>query len=246
MKKIFLFLVISIFLFSFIIAEESGGTLIGKQGECISLPQECASCSYVNITSIQYPNMSRIYINEEMNKQGVSYDYEFCNTTELGSYVYCMVGDVDGIDTSVCKDFEISYFGKELSSAQATIYIALLGILFFILFSCFYGMTYLPNSNEKDEWGRILSVSYLKYLRLPIWLFIYFLFAAIIFLSSNIAYAFLSERMFGDLLHSIFRILLGFSPIVIILLMINFFVKFFHDKEFQRMLNRGMFPGGNL
>jgi hypothetical protein len=66
------------------------------------------------------------------------------------------------------------------------------------------------------------------------------------FLSSNIAYAFLSETMFGKLLFSIFSILLAVSPIVIILLVISFFVRFFHDKEFQRMLNRGMFPGGNL
>jgi len=36
------------------------------------------------------------------------------------------------------------------------------------------------------------------------------------------------------------------SPIIVIVLMISFFVEFYHDKEFQGMLNRGIFPGEQL
>ncbi len=144
------------------------------------------------------------------------------------------------------KCYEVNYFGKELTSSQSTIYIGLLGILIFTLFVSFFSMNYLPASNTKDEYGRILSISYLKHFRLVLWLVAYFLFIAIIYLSSNIAFAFLSEQLFAKLLFAIFTVLLALSPIVVIVLMISFFVTFYHDKEFQGMLNRGVFPGDQL
>ena len=80
--KIGILLLGFIFLMPFVFAETDGSILVGKQNECISLPQECSSCSYVNITSIQYPNMTRIFINSAMTKQGVSFDYNYCNTSQ--------------------------------------------------------------------------------------------------------------------------------------------------------------------
>jgi hypothetical protein len=107
-------------------------------------------------------------------------------------------------------------------------------------------MGFLPNSNQRDEEGKILSVVYLKYLRLPLWLFAYFLFTGIVFLSSNLAYAFLGEQMFAKILFAIYTILLSLSPLIVIVLLVSFFVRLYHDKQFQKMLNRGMFPGGRL
>ena len=107
-------------------------------------------------------------------------------------------------------------------------------------------MNQLPASNTKDEEGRILSISYLKYFRLVLWLFAYFMFIAIMYLSSNVAFAFLSEQLFAKMLFAIFVILMTISPLIIIVLMISFFVKFFHDKELQQYFNRGIFPGDDL
>jgi hypothetical protein len=114
-------------------AEESGGTLIGKQNDCITLPQECASCSYVTLTSIQYPNMSRSYINTAMTEQGTSYNYSFCDTSQLGKYIYCVVGDVDGTDTVACKDFEITATGGDKGGSMFfLIIITSLAVVFLI------------------------------------------------------------------------------------------------------------------
>jgi len=200
-----------------------------------------------NLTTINYP-LGVIEINQEGTKisQTFSFSISGDNYSEFG--VYCHnIECSDGINiVSGDKCYEINYFGKELTSSQATIYLGLLGILIFTLFVAFFTMNKLPASNTKDEYGRILSISYLKYFRLVLWLTAYFLFIGIIYLSSNIAYAFLSEQLFAKLLFSIFSILMAISPIVIIVLMISFFVKFYHDREFQRLLNRGIFPGGNL
>lgn len=112
-----------------VLADSSGGLLTGKAGECINLPQECASCTYVKLTTVTIPNMSQISFQTNMNQDGTSYSYSFCNTTDIGTYSYCMVGDVDGTDTVVCKDFSITYAGFNQTTAQglgSVSYIALM------------------------------------------------------------------------------------------------------------------------
>ncbi len=162
----------------------------------------------------------------------------FCNTTEIT--------DQSGIGGVVKGNFEVNYSGKDLTESQSIIYFVLLGILILTLFAIFFGMSFLPSSNERDEEGKILSVSYLKYLRLPLWLFAYFLFIAIVYLSSNIGFAFLPGQLFAKLLFAIFVILMSLSTLVIIIIIISFFVKFYHDKDFQKYFSRGFFPGEQL
>ena len=130
-KTIFSF-VLLIFLFNIIYAEENGGELIGKQNDCISLTQECADCTYVKLTTVTIPNMSKISIQTNMVQDSTSFSYNFCNTSQIGDYVYCTLGDVGGTDTVVCKDFKISYTGE---NTEDTNQISILGQgLFAILF----------------------------------------------------------------------------------------------------------------
>ena len=215
-----------------------------KQNENITIVQVCEDATYINITSISYPNSSIAVLNVAMINDGEHFYYYFSDTEDFGRYD--VRGVSDGCTQTFVTYFKINYSGKELSSSQSTIYIGLLGILIFVLFASFFSMGFLPASNTKDEEGRILQVSYLKYLRLPLWLFCYFLFTAIIYLSSNLAFVFLEEQLFANFLLTIFKILLGIAPVIIVILVISFFVKFFHDKEFQNLLNRGLFPEYNL
>jgi len=200
-----------------------------------------------NLTTINSPsNITTI------NQEGTKTSQTFTFIIDKGNYstfgVYCHnIECTDGTNVeSGDKCYEVNYFGKELTSSQSTLYLGLLGILIFTLFISFMGIRQLPDDNAKDEYGRIISINYLKHFRLVLWLVSYFLFIGIIYLSSNIAFAFLSEQLFAKLLFAIFTILLALAPVVIICLMISFFVKFFHDKEFQGMLNRGIFPGDQL
>jgi len=201
-----------------------------------------------NLTSINAPAGEVITINQIGTKSYQTFNFTIVggNYSEFGVYCHNLECSDGATVISGEKCYEINYFGKELTSSQSTIYLGLLAILILTLFITFFGMRYLPTDNQRDEEGRILSISYLKHFRLVLWLVSYFLFIAIMYLSSNIAFAFLSEQLFAKFLFAIFVVLFSLAPIVIIVLMISFFVKFFHDKEFQKLLNRGIFPGEQL
>lgn len=132
MRKILTFLFLSIFLIGMINAEDDGSLLNGKQYNCINLPQECASCSYVNLTTITNPDLSQQSIQSIMTKYSTSFNYSFCNTSQLGDYSFCMVGDVDGIPTSVCKDFEITTTGKP-SQIKIPLFLILCSLVLFVI-----------------------------------------------------------------------------------------------------------------
>jgi ABC-type glycerol-3-phosphate transport system permease component len=129
-NQLFIILLFGLFFMNFAVAEESGGVLTGKQNECISLPQECPSCSYVKLTTIMLPpNMTKLSIQTNMVQDGTSYSYEFCNTTELGNYQYCTLGDIDGTDTSACNPFKITTTGDLFDNSQALMIISQLGLV---------------------------------------------------------------------------------------------------------------------
>jgi len=100
MKKILISFVFGIFLLSLATASIANlGTV--QQNDCINLIQTCPDCSYNNITSIAYPNRTTnaLSIEKEMTKDGTEYNYTFCNTSALGTYLVNGKGDTDGSDT---------------------------------------------------------------------------------------------------------------------------------------------------
>jgi len=243
MKKLIPILILGMFLISVVSAYAPHA--LDTDWNVVINSNNATAC---NVSYIQYFNGSLNYINGAMVQTSSSFNY----TVLAGNFTY--QGDVcvgiectDGVTKEVgssCRT--VTYNGKEITSAQSTIYLGLLAILIFILVVTFWVMGYLPTSNTQDEEGRILSISYLKYFRLVLWLFAYFQFLAIIFLSSNLAFAYLGEQLFANLLFNIFRILLGIAPLLVVVLIITFFVKLFQDKQMQKLLNRGIFPGGTI
>lgn len=220
-----------------------------KQNECITWTQKYSNATYTNFTSLTWPNQSKIILLPQIaaSKSGSEYYYESCNySSVLGDYEVCGTTDVDGVATDFCVSYSVTYLGKELSAGQATLSIGFLTILILILIVNFIGIGMLPSRNQTDEEGRILSITYLKYFRNVLWMTGYFLFIGIVYISSNLAFAFLSETLIANTLFMIFRVSFGLAPIVVILWIIWIFVSMFHDKQFQKMLNRGIFPGGNL
>ena len=135
MKKIILMFIMGIFLISFANATSSLGNI--KQGDCIDLFQSCPSCSYVNLTSMKYPNGSINFVNLEMTKSDINYNYTFCSTNTTGEYFYTVKGDKDGTETIETINFEVTPNGKENPSGIVIVIFSLvfLGLLFFATFS---------------------------------------------------------------------------------------------------------------
>jgi len=245
MKKFLVVLFLSIFLMS-LVSAGSDAILIGKQGDTITLPMECATCSFVKINSIQYPNMSKTYLNMNMTQNDSSFFYTFSDTEQLGVYNYCGYGDVNSVNTTYCYDFTITYLGKQLTIEKAMIYFMFLVLFILIFIGTFIFIGFLPGKNERDEEGRILSISYLKYLRNILYMFEWMLVIAILYMFSNLGFAFLEEELFSQTLFMLFKVCLAITPLIVIVGFIWILVSMFQDKEFQKMLNRGMMPGAQL
>ncbi len=141
MKKILLTLILGIFLIS-LVSATSIGTF--KQDNCISLHQICDNCTYVNLTSIKYPNSTIQNINQLMTKIGVDYNYTFCSTSALGYYFYNVCGDKDEVLTCENIEFAITEGGDNFNLAQAIILLGQFGLL-----ALFFGigMTF-----KKEKW----------------------------------------------------------------------------------------------
>jgi len=74
-------------------------------------------------------------------------------------------------------------------------------------------------------------------------MFEWMLFTGILYLFSNLGFAFLEEEMFSQTLFMLFKVCFSLTPVIVIVWFIWIIVSMFHDKEFQQMLNRGMLPG---
>ena len=245
MKKYLIYLTLILLLLPLVIALDFPKH---KQNTELQFSITSNNATQCNLTIINAPAGSIIVINQKGTKnfQTFNFTIDGGNYSEFGVYCHNLECSDGSTITSGEKCYEVNYFGKELTNSQSILYLGLLGVLIFTLFTVFFCMRFLPADNTKDEFGRIVSINHLKHLRLVLWLFSYFLFIAILYLSSNIAFAFLSEQLFAKLLFALFVIAFAVSPVVIIILLISFFVKFYHDKEFQNMLNRGIFPGDQL
>ncbi len=152
-NKIAITLMIGMFILLFSMSginaeQQSLGTK--QQGECIELIQTCGNCSYINITSVRYPNSTSAIQNVEMNQSGTEYTYEFCNTSELGTYIVNLVGDPDGEKTPVGYDFEITPTGQNFTTGKSLGGIGIIGIsiaLSFLFVFVGYKFADSPNKN---------------------------------------------------------------------------------------------------
>lgn len=111
-----------------------------QKDECISLPQTCDNCTYVNISNVIYPNSSIALGQVEMTKVGTYYNYSFCRTNVSGIYIVNTFGDDDGFTTSNSYDFIINPQGIESTQqrtdtlSRAVYFMFGIGILLFIGF----------------------------------------------------------------------------------------------------------------
>ena len=126
-------LIVSIFLLSLVSAQVQSLPQ-QEQGECIELPQVCADCTYVNMSSVKLPNSTTLIINEGMTQNGPDFSYTFCNTTLTGDYIATTCGDPDETYTCVSYDFEITPNGDRLDIQDALFYLGLLTIFLIFFF----------------------------------------------------------------------------------------------------------------
>lgn len=113
-KKIGLSILIAIIILFFVMSFVSASTQVlgsARQNTCIELIQTCVDCTYVNITSIVFPDKTVSYLNKGMSQNSATYNYTFCSTSQIGNYIYNTIGDPSGIGVNQPVSFEISGSG---------------------------------------------------------------------------------------------------------------------------------------
>ena len=147
-KSVLLLTLLFIFLNSSLILADFGLNDVGndkitlfstvKSQDCINLIQTCSNCSYVNISSILYPNSTEALGQVVMTKSGTSYNYTFCDTDSNGDYIVNGHGDDNG-DTKVFQYwFKVSPSGKEGNENIIFILLVIIGF-YAITFIAFFG-----------------------------------------------------------------------------------------------------------
>jgi hypothetical protein len=220
MKKLLLVLFFGIFFIS--LASADLGTF--KQGECISLYQFCDDCTYVNLTTVQYPNGTIETINEAMTKSDVDYNYTFCSTNDLGNYYYVVKGDTGGSTATERLSFSITSTGKSFNSGQS---LSSLGILFGSLFVAFLFL-YLGFKISVNP--KMIPIAFV-FIVISLLLIIYSL-----FLGWTIGSDIIEHEAFSSTSETIFVAVLWLMVAVAIISFIFFFFSFIKELGTERKL----------
>jgi len=212
-----------------------------KTGECISLKQSCATCTYNVVNRVVMPDSTLgISGTLTMTKSGLVYNYTFCNTSQTGNYIVDGYGDLGGSDTVWNYNFQVTTTGSDSSTGKSMTYIFLFTfclIIFAILL--FIGIS-APYKNKTDEMtGYVLAVSNVKYLKLTClglaWIFWVF----ISYFSWMISFAFLDMTFLSNILHFIFYAMAALTLPLFILFVYLVIANLVRDSKISETLQRG-------
>lgn len=201
-------------------------------GDCVNIKIPL-NASWVNISTLTYPNQTMLSLNDDTTKIGGTFYYNtFCDTDSKGCYSYEFFDDTGYTsgNTFCTNNFSIS---------QAMIYIIALIFLIAFILGLYNLITKLPQ-DSRDEEGKIIQINQLKHLKPILWMCIWLLILVSIFILANMGLAFLPNAMVGNLFFKIYQILFWLTIIAIPVLFIRIILKFFEDKEFKKLIDRGV------
>lgn len=146
-----------VFIFIFLLSLVSASLGSYKLNECVQI-KTILNATLVNISTISYPNGTIDVSNLVMDKTGQTFSYIYCNTTQLGTYIYDYFDESGNV---YVNDFEVTPSGVAPTTAQSGlsigIMISIIAIMFFFGFLAFKFMDY-PNLNFLSLFFLALSV----------------------------------------------------------------------------------------
>jgi len=227
--KLFLLVFLTLFIFSFINAD------LGSYKQCnpVSI-KTILNASWVNISTISYPNSSLSISNIDMTKIGETFNYTYLDTCTIGQYIYDYYDDRGNV---YVNSFEITPTGENYSTSQSIQYIALLVIGFVLFFITLYSAIVFPWKNERDDENTIISINNLKYTKIILFVLSYLLFLFIIFIAKNMAFSFQGGiyELFNITFNILLILLIPFFPLLIAFTVIIWI----NDKKVQEGIVRG-------
>jgi len=217
-----------------------------KQDSEVNLIQTCSNCSFNLISSIVLPNSTITSINSYMSQDGSFFYYNFSGTSLLGNYLVNGIGNPNLVNTTWNYKFDVTYTGNELSQSSSSLYIIMFFFIIFIFVITLIGINNLPSKNDTDPEGVIIKISYLKHFRSILYFVLWLLIVAMLFILSNLGFAYLEDTLIANFFFVLYRISMGLTLPIIVIWFIYIFAQIMDDKKIRQMWERGMFPGGKL
>ena len=241
-KKIIIFIILVLAVIGTI--SLVNGESIGEfqLGEDVQIFQTCNNCTYCNFTRVMGLNNRTILSNLIGNVDDTYFYYNIdgLNFSDVGEYSYCYKCGNTVESSTGCLEFEITYTGGDLTLEMSLLYLGSIIFLIFLFVVIILLATQLPSSDTQDEQGAIVQINTLKHLRPILYSIDWLVVLAMLFLLSNITIAYLPTSMFGGLFFSLFTILFWVTIICVPMYWIWIFTNIFKDKEYKRMMERGV------
>lgn len=199
-----------------------------KQNTCVNLIQTCSNCTgIVNLTTIYYPqsNGTVLYLGAQMTQHGNNYNYTFCDTQYIGTYIYSTEGSPSNILTTGNICFSVTPTGYDLSLQESIFFLILLFVFMFLLVFLI-GKVYISSTLTLKS--AYFSLAYIVGL-LPVSYLIY-----VIASSYLLMLPFLS-----NVLYYFFFIILVLSPIIIFVCSGFMVYDQMNQATKQRLVSRG-------
>lgn len=212
------------------------------QDKNITIYQTCNNCTSINFTRLMNPHNQTLTTTLEATKDGTYYSTLILsgNLSQTGTYTYCYVAGNQAESETGCLTFEITFGGDLMTEPMASVYWISIIFLMFIFGLVLLGINKLPSKDTTDEEGSILQISNLKHLRPVLWGVCWALILAMLFIVSNMALAYLPNKMLGDFFFMMFKIVGWLTIPMVILWFIWIFAGIFRDKEYKKMIERGV------
>lgn len=232
-------IILTIMVMNFVSSESIGEFQLDQD---VQIFQTCNNCTYCNFTRVMGLNNRTILTNLESIRDDTYFffDIDSNNFTKIGEYSYCYkCGNTIGTKTG-CLDFEVTYTGGDLTLSIAVLYAVSMAFLIFLFILNLLLLNRLPGNDATDDAGTILQLNNLKHFRKVLWGVAWGLVLAMLFLISNVTLAYLPSSMFGNLFFLFYRLMFLMTIIAVPLLFIWIFAGIFRDREFKRLIERGI------
>ncbi len=238
-KKILITIILGIFLFSF-----ASATMNYPVNEQVNITAVCLNngfCSDLAICNMTIQEPSGDFIIDNVGMvDGGSFYYTNITTGEMGTHIvsgFCKDGS---IYRNIEYSFEVTPNGDSLSLSNSVLVLGFIFLLLLLFIGVVFGAVAIPSNDEKDDAGNIINKGMTKYFKPILFMVAWGLMLGILFVSSNVALAYLNFGMFGKFLFMMFQIQMWLTFPLIMVWFIWIFVSIFQHNETKKMLERGV------
>lgn len=116
-----------------------------KKGSCIELIQLCGDCTFNNISSIQYPNETKVILDVPMTQRGTEFNYTYCFPELNGQYNINGVGDLGGENTVWAYTLTLTPNGEMPTTSKIFLHYGSISVLVLFLIMSIAGIIHFED-----------------------------------------------------------------------------------------------------